>query len=243
MQKPEVFLSIIIPAYNEEQHIQSTLESVLSYLGKQSYAWEVIVVSDGSFDKTVEIVNRFQQQYGNVIVIDNKDNKGKGYATREGMLKAQGTLCLLFDADNATSIEELEKLVPYIDRYGIVIGSVGIKGSVIKRRQPLPRVLIGKLGNLFIQALVLPGIQDSHRGFKLFTQEVVQNIFPKVTLQGWAFDVEVLALAKQAGVGIKEVPICWSHVSKSNIRPQAYLQVLIDVLRIRWRLCRAHQNQ
>lgn len=230
-------LSVIIPAYNEERRIEKTLLSVNDYLSKQSYDYEILVVSDGSRDKTVDVVSGLAGRISGLKVIDNKENHGKGWVVKQGMLEARGDYRLFMDADNATTVDHLEKFWPWVERgYDVIIASIAIKGAQVVKTEKFYRRLLGKLGNLWIQFWVLPGIWDSQRGFKFFSAKAAEAIFPKLEIGQWGFDVEVLALAKRLGFKIKEVPIRWANEGESKVKPGAYFQVLLEVLKIRWNL-------
>lgn len=232
-----MFLSVVIPAYNEAKRISPTLRSVFEYLKKQNYEYEVLVVNDGSKDDTAAVVSDFAENFPELKLIDNQQNQGKAKVVQQGMLAAQGDLRLFMDADNATTIDTLDKLFPYInDGYGVVIASIGIGGAKITNPEPFYRVIFGKAGNLWIRFWAVPGIYDTQRGFKLFTKEAAEKIFPKMRTFGWGFDVELLALAKKYGYKIKEVPINWSNVAGSKINIWAYPKVLMQTVKIWWNL-------
>lgn len=240
-----MYLSVIIPAYNEEKRIGSTLKSIDEYLKWQNYDYEILVVNDGSVDTTSQVVSDLKFQIKNLKLIDNKDNHGKGYVVKQGMLEARGDLRLFTDADNSTSIDHLDKFIPYIDQgYSIIIGSIGISGhKVASGSEPGWRRILGKLGNLFIQIMAVPGIQDTQRGFKLFTAEAVSKIFPKLTITRWGFDIEVLALARKFGYKIKEIPVDWKNDPNSKVGLKAYFQVLLETVKIRWNLVTGVYNK
>jgi|SRR3989344_1208415 len=227
-------LSVIIPAYNEAQRIGKTLEAIREYLSRQSYEYEVIVVSDGSTDATASIISKFQNP--NFKLIDNKENHGKAWVVKQGMLAATGDLRLFMDADNATTIDTLEKMTPYIGEYQIIIASIGIAGAKKVGHEPFYRRFLGKAGNLWIRFWATPGIHDTQRGFKLFTSQATERIFPKMQTFGWGFDVELLAIARKFGYNIKEVPIVWNNDPNSKVNIWAYPKVLLQTLVIGWNL-------
>ena len=232
-----MYLSVVIPAYNEAKRIVPTLKSVFDYLKKQNYEYEVLVVNDGSKDNTAEIVQSFQSQVSSLKLIDNKQNRGKAKAVQQGMMAAQGDLRLFMDADNATTIDNLDKMLLHInDGYGIVIASIGIKGAEKIGEEPVYRRLLGQLGNLWIRFWAVPDIHDTQRGFKLFTREVAEKIFPKMLTFGWGFDVELLALARKYGYKIKEVPIVWKNAPDSKVNIWVYPKVLMQTVKIWWNL-------
>lgn len=233
-----MYLSVIIPAYNEEKRIGETLKSIDTYLRRQDYSYEIIVVSDGSKDETPQLVKSLEADINGLRLIDNKENHGKGYVVRQGMMETKGDLRLFTDADNSTSIDHLDKFIPYISQeFDIVIGSIGIAGhKVASGSEPIWRRVAGKIGNLFIQIMAVPGINDTQRGFKLFTAKAVQDIFPRLTITRWGFDVEVLALARKFDYKVKELPVDWKNDPNSKVGLKAYFQVLIETVKIRWNL-------
>ena len=232
-------LSVIIPAYNEENRIKGTLEAVYNYFVRQSYTWEVIVVSDGSIDRTVEVVSEFISNKPEISLIANTKNHGKGYVVRQGMLEAQGDFRLFTDADNSTSIEQIENFLPYLTEkeYDIVIGSIEVSGAKIHERAGWHRRILGKYSKYIIRVIAgLWNIHDTQRGFKLFTAASAQNIFSRTKINRFSFDVEVLALAKKIGYKIKEVPVIWNNPSDSKVNLKSYFEVLKDLFKIRWYL-------
>jgi len=239
-----LYLSVIIPAYNEEKRIRETLKSIDSYLSRQNYDYEIIVVSDGSKDGTGRLVTGLEAEVRGLRLIDNPENHGKGYVVRQGMLASYGDLRLFTDADNSTSIDHLEKFIPYISQgYDVVIGSIAVVGhKVASGSEPAWRRILGKLGNLFIQIMAVPGIHDTQRGFKLTTSKAANHIFPKLTINRWGFDIELLALAKKFGYKIKELPVDWKNDPNSKVGLKAYIQVLIETVIIRWNLIIGRYN-
>lgn len=230
-----MYLSVIIPAYNEERRIEKTLLSVYEYLSRQNYDYEIIVVNDGSVDRTTEVVSNLSLKIKNLKLIDEKINHGKGWGVKRGMIEARGDYCLFMDADNSTTIDQIENFWPHIQNsFDVVIASIAVKGAEAAHTEPFYKRILGKLGNLWIQFWVLPGIWDSQRGFKLFTAKAAQDIFPKLKIARWGFDIEALALARKFGYKIKEVPIKWVNDPESKVKPSAYFQVLLETLKIRW---------
>lgn len=232
-------LSVIIPAYNEARRITDTLISIRDYLLREPYDWEVLIVNDGSKDNTVEVVEKFASENKNFRIVDNKENHGKGYVVKQGMLEARGDFRLFTDADNSTTIDHLEKFWPHFEQsYDVVIASIAVKGATRAHSEKFYKRWFGKFGNLWIQLWLLPGIWDTRRGFKMFTKKAAQDIFSKVKEQGWTFDDEVLALARKLKYKIKEVPIHWVNDPESKVKLRDYPKNFIDVLRIRWNLLR-----
>jgi dolichyl-phosphate beta-glucosyltransferase len=234
-------LSIIIPAYNEEKRIGKTLQQVLTYLKKVTYTWEILVVDDGSEDSTAQLVRNLDPV---IKVIKNETNKGKGYAVKCGMLSALGDWRLIMDADNSTPIEELEKLWPHIQEGSIIIGSRYKDPSAVKIEQPVYRVILGRLANWIIQKMVVSGVVDTQCGFKLFSKEAAEKLFPRQTINRWGFDFEILGMAQRLGYNIIEVPVAWYHAGSSRIRPlRAYSETLMDLLKIKWRFMTKRYKQ
>lgn len=239
-----MYLSVIIPAYNEEKHIKSTIQSIHGYLSDKKIEHEILVVTDGSRDGTNNIVSSLMAEIPNLNLLQFDVNKGKGYAIKEGMLKATGNYRLFTDADNATSIDHIEKMMPFFEQgYSVVIGSIAIKDSVVASgSEPVWRRLFGMAGNLFIQVMVIPGISDTQRGFKMITAEVANQIFPKMTIDRWGFDIEMLVLARKFGYKIKEIPVVWKNEPNSHVKLSAYFQVLMETVKIRWNLITGKYN-
>lgn len=247
MAKP--FLSVVIPAYNEAKRLPLTLIDIDKHLRAQDWSYEIIVVDDGSKDATAEITRRFLPLVRGLKLIDNKVNHGKGAVVRQGMLAAKGTIRLFTDADNSTSIDQFSKMLPHFlakgesasggkESYDIVIGSRDVPGARLEPPQAWYRRILGKLGNLFIQLLLLRGIWDTQCGFKAFSEEAALEIFPLLKIDRWGFDIEILSLARALGFRIKEMPVVWVNDPFSHVKPAAYLQVLWETIKIRWWLRR-----
>ncbi len=230
-----MYLSIIIPAYNEEKVIAKTLAEADKYLRGQKYEYEIIVISDGAKDRTAEIVEDLLGQIPNLKLINNKENHGKGFVVRQAMLAAQGQYRLFTDADNATTIEQAEKLLPYFKQgYDIVIGSRDARGAVITNPQPWHRRIMGEVFNLMVQIITgLWGIWDSQCGFKMLTSKATQDILPKCRIDRWAFDPEILLVGKKMGYKIKEVPIIWANNPDSKVKLRSTIKMGLDLVKIR----------
>ena len=230
----KLFLSVIIPAYNEAKQLPLTLIDIDKHLKNAGFSYEIVVVNDGSKDATAEVVERFSHIMENLRLIDQK-NTGKGGAVKHGMLEAKGQIRLFMDADNSTSVDQFAKMVPHFkEGYDIVIGSRDIEGAQLVPPQPWYKRLGGNVGNLIIQALLLPGIWDTQCGFKAFTEESAEKIFPLIKIKRWGFDVEILSLAKKFGYKIKEIPVVWVNNPLSKVKASDYLQVLWEVVKIRY---------
>ncbi len=228
------FLSVIIPAKNEAKRLPLTLVDVDRRLKQAEYSSEVIVISDGSTDATVEVVTRFSHLMKNVRLIVNEENHGKGFVVRQAMLEAKGNYRLFMDADNSTSVDQFEKMLPYLkEGYDVVIGSRAVPGAKLEPPQPWYRQILGKGGNLFIQLLVARGIHDTQCGFKCFSEEAARKVFSLMKVNRWGFDVEAIALAKLFGYKVKEMPVRWVNDTRSTVGLKAYFSTLWDVVRIR----------
>jgi dolichyl-phosphate beta-glucosyltransferase len=231
-----VRLSVIIPAYNEELRLPRTLNHAIEYLKAQAYNSEIFVVNDGSKDGTERIVCERSSDVIPVKLLAHADgaNHGKGASVRKGMLEACGAFRLFMDADNSTTLDQVGRFWPLFNRgYSVVIGSRALANSVIGVRQARHKELAGRMGNWLIQTLAVPGIADTQAGFKMFSAEAAEMIFPHQTIDRWGYDVELLVIARSHGLRIGEVPITWINASGSKVTMKSYLQVLADVLKIR----------
>jgi dolichyl-phosphate beta-glucosyltransferase len=238
------YLSVVVPAYNEEQRLPRTLALITSYTQQQSFLAEVIVVDDGSADGTVTVAEAFARSHPEVRMIRN-EHRGKAYTVRTGMLSAAGEYVLFTDADGATPVEEVSKLLPLLEQgYDVAIGSREGMGA---RRfsEPWHRHVMGRVFNLIVQLLAVRGIQDTQCGFKAFRREAAQHLFSSLKLYGegsglvkgamlTGFDVEILFLARKWGYRIAEVPVHWYYGKESKVSPiRDSWRNLRDVLRVR----------
>lgn len=223
-------LSVLIPAYNEENRLGATLNNVKVFFDSKAFSYEIIVVNDGSSDKTAEIA-----KLNAAKLIEYKENMGKGYAVKKGVEAATGDYILFLDADNATPVEEFEKLFIYMENADIAIGSRYLPNSKIERGQSFLRVLIGRAGNFLIQFMLLPKIKDTQCGFKLFKAEIAKELFSHLQTYRFGFDIEILARASRKKYQIAEVPVTWLHNSESRVRPlRDALRTFFDLLKISW---------
>ncbi len=239
----EPYLSVVIPSYNEEKNFsRGVLDAVIEYLQKQSYAWEVVLTDDGSSDKTVALLHAFSKKHSNVRVVENP-HKGKGPTVSSGMLAAKGKYRLFTDFDQSTPLSEFEKFLPFIDDgYDVVIGSRALEGAR-REKEPLHRHVMGLVFNMLVQAIAVPGIQDTQCGFKMFTAAATESLFPKlVVYQGkertdaftGAFDVELLLLARRYKFQIAEVPVLWEHNETERVNPlKDSVRMFADIVKIR----------
>lgn len=208
-------LSLVIPAYNEATRIAQTLHAVRGYLERQRYQWEVLIIDDGSTDGTAEAA---EAAWDAVRIHRHRPNRGKGYAVRSGMALAQGAYRVFYDADGSTPIDELEKLWPrFEDGADIVIGSRSLRESEVRIRQAHLRESMGRTFNRGLRLLGLTRFIDTQCGFKGFTAQAAEKVFPKLTVDGFAFDVEVLVMAGELGLRVEEVPVRWANVRESQV--------------------------
>jgi dolichyl-phosphate beta-glucosyltransferase len=229
-----MYLSIIIPAYNEEDRLGATLDHIVRYLSQQSYSWEIIVAGHGSTDGTAELVKHMQNKIPNLRLLHD-ETRGKGYAVARGMLEASGELRLYMDADNSTTIEHIELMLPYFKKgYSVVIGSLTEPGAKIVSvgKETLWRVPLAKLGNILVQIFAVWGIWDTQRGFKMYTARAAEDIYSRLTILGWGVDIEVLAIARTRGYKIGEIPVTWNNGPDSKVTLWTYVQCLLQTLQV-----------
>lgn len=242
MTRP-VHLSVILPAYDEESRLPETLGHIDAYLTAQPFESEVIVVDDGSTDSTAQVVRARSETMRSLRLLQHPDgaNHGKGAAVKRGMMAALGAYRLFMDADNSTTLDQIAGLWPWFDQgYDIVIGSRKIQGARIPVRQAWYKELAGRCGNLVIRSLAVPGIEDTQAGFKMFTRRSAEAIFPRQTIDRWGYDIELLAIARQFGLRIREVPIVWVNAPGSKVRLMSYLEVLSEVWHVRRNIKSGH---
>jgi dolichyl-phosphate beta-glucosyltransferase len=238
MSTGAIELSIVIPAYNEARRLEATIDTVCRYLRGQSWTWEVRVVDDGSRDETATIAENLAAGESR-LVVQREPHRGKGGAVKAGLLSARGAFRFICDADLSMPIDEVGRfLPPSLSAFDVAIGTREGLGA---RRigEPSYRHVMGRLFNGVVQRLALPGIEDSQCGFKMFTADAVRSIFPLVTIDGWAFDVEVLTIARERRLRVVEVPIEWHYRSESQVSMvRDSLGMLRELLRIRLRAFR-----
>jgi dolichyl-phosphate beta-glucosyltransferase len=230
-------LSVVIPSYNEERRLPSTVAQVEGFLEGREGAYELILVDDGSTDGTRAFMDTAAARNPSVRVEALPHNRGKGRALAIGVAAATGAEVLVTDADLSTPIEELDKLQAALDSgAGVAIASRAMRASRVEVSQPVYRVLMGKGFNLIVQAVLLPGIWDTQCGFKLFRADVAHDVFARLTTDGFGYDPEVLYRARQKGVKIAEVPVVWRNSAPTKVSPVASsLDMLKHVLRVRFR--------
>ena len=233
MEGTQPLVSVIIPAWNEEGRMSASLRRVAAFVQDQSYPIEVIVVDDGSEDATPAIVEGFAQKHPFINLIRNPHGR-KGAAVRAGIARGQGQYLVICDTDLSVPIEELPKfLPPALDDYDVAIASREVEGA--KRvNEPYYRHMMGRVYNLLVRLLIVPGIQDTQCGFKVLRHEVARDVFPHQTIDGWGFDVEMLFIAQRLGYRIVEVPVVWYYGAESKVSPiKDTLRMVRDLLQVR----------
>lgn len=237
MNSPALDLSIVIPAYNEELRLPRTLDSVLAYLQARSLRAEILVVDDGSSDRTSEIVASYRNRTPAPRLISNGKNRGKGFSVRHGMLEARGEIALFTDADLSTPIEEADKLFAALRNQGYdgAIGSRAVDRSLIEVHQSAIREQAGIFFNRMVRWILGIGFSDTQCGFKAFRAARARIIFEQQRAERFGFDPEILFLAKRHGLRVAEVPVRWSHDSatKVNVLSDGF-HMFLELLRIRW---------
>ena len=235
MQKGNLYISVVIPTYNEEERIEGSIKTVEQYLRDSGFDYEIIISDDGSTDKTLDAPRKIMAGNEKIKLVIN-EHKGKGGAVRAGILQSTGDFVLFTDADLSTPIEELERLKKALDEgYDIAIASRDLPGSKILKHQSWYRELLGKFLNRIIQLLYVPGISDTQCGFKLFKGKVARELFSRQKINGLLFDVEVLYSARKKNYRIAEVPVTWRHNEFSKVSIVSDLpRVIWDLINIRF---------
>ena len=235
-------ISVIIPAYNEEQRIGPSLKAIITYLNNHFDEYEVIIVDDGSNDKTNEIISMYKDN--NLRIIRNEVNKGKGYSVKIGILNARYPLVLFTDSDLATPMEELNGFIGHIrNDYDIVIASRNLKSSDTKNKQPLYRQIMGKTFPKIVNLILSGGFKDTQCGFKLFKTDIAKKICQLQTIERFSFDVEILFIAKKMGYRIKEASVVWIDKEGSTVRAfKDGFEMLIDLFKIQYNNLRGKYN-
>jgi len=238
MEQP--YLSVVIPAYKEGERIGRNLLEIDKYLKGKSYSYEILVVVDGSPDNTAEISRNYALQIPNIRVIENKENYGKGYVVRQGLLEAKGKYRVFLDADGSTDITHLDAFLPEFDNgYDVVIGSRKIEGSFIQVHQPKHREVMGEGGNWLIRIVLgLWNYPDTQCGFKMLSENASREIAKRMVVDRFGFDFELVILAIKLGFKVKQMPVRWMNEEGSTVKltgPNGFIQVLIDLFKTKWR--------
>ncbi len=238
------YLSVVIPAYREEQRLGATLEDISRFFEKNNVSYELLVVDDGSPDGTAALVRQACARNPHIRLISHPKNRGKGAAVQTGMREARGTYALFADADNATPIGELPKLLWQAEQgHDVVIGSRYLPGSNLAKKQPPLRRLMSRAGNLLFRVLLGLRLTDTRCGFKLFNEQARHILFAHQTLERWGFDTEILVIAQRNHLSVQEVPVTWYDRERGNIHPvRDSLRSLQEILHIRRMVKRGHYD-
>ena len=235
-----IFLSVVIPVYNEEKILSDSILKFDKFFSEKGWTYEIIVVNDGSLDKTKEIGLNLEKIVKNFRLVSYDKNQGKGNAVKVGMLEAKGQYGLMADADNSTPIEEINGFLPFFkEGYDIVIGSraKGGRGENVKLEQPFYRIMLAKSANLIIRIMAVSGISDTQCGFKCFSSRSANIIFPRLRIKRWGWDIEALAIAQRKNLKIKETPVSWFNRAESRVRPiKGAITTLIELMKIKWNI-------
>jgi dolichyl-phosphate beta-glucosyltransferase len=228
--------SIVIPAYNESERITASLDKVLAYIAEHNWVAEVIVVNDGSTDNTADIIRGYMRQNPIVRLLENPGNKGKGYSVRHGMMEARGDILLLTDADLSSPIYEARKLFDAIEKDGmdIAIGSRWIQRQTQTLRQPFYRQVSGRIFNIMLRVVLRLKQKDTQCGFKAFTRQAAQSVFPPQRIERWGFDPEILFLADKFKLKTAEIPVEWANDERTKIKLTDGFRMFWEMMRVRW---------
>jgi dolichyl-phosphate beta-glucosyltransferase len=225
-------LSIIIPAYNEEKRLPEALDRTLKYLKNRKIKNEIIIVADKSKDRTLDVVQEYTKKFKNVCCIYNPKKQGKGHAVRKGILDSKGSLVLFIDADTSTPITELDKFLPKIKNYDIVIGSREHKDSDVKKKL-ISRVVLGNMGNILLRIFLIKRVRDTQCGFKLFRGNIARELFSLSRINGFGFDFEIIFLAQKKKYKIKEMPVNWVYCEGTKVTWQSHFKTLSELFKIK----------
>jgi dolichyl-phosphate beta-glucosyltransferase len=236
LEQNSVYLSIIIPAYNEEANIAATLKDIAAFLKGKSYTHQVIVVDDGSTDQTYALAQSLSRLFSSFVILKNPTNRGKGYSVKRGVLSARGELVLFMDADNATRIDQLGGLIKAIDDgYDIAVGSRRVPGAKVKVSQPLYRIILGNVYIILSSIILGTKIKDYNCGFKLFKKDAAKLLFSRLQSEDWSFDSELIFLISRLKLKIKEAAVVWENKKTSKVRPiRDGIKSFLSLLRIRF---------
>jgi glycosyltransferase involved in cell wall biosynthesis len=230
-------ISVVIPAYNEEQRLPTTLRSILDYFAAREWAsWEIVIVNDGSSDNTLAVAERFHKEHPAIRVLENPGNRGKGYSVRHGMLEAQGEWILFTDSDLSAPIGEMDKLIAEVRKQNaqVAIGSRAVNRKLIEVHQSWFRETAGRIFNLLMRTVTGLPFADTQCGFKLFERRAAKEVFRRQRIERWGFDAETLFIARKLGYKAIEVPVRWSHSEGTKVSMfRDSLNMFVDLFRIR----------
>lgn len=232
--KNKIDLSVVIPVYNEEERLSSNLNKIIEFLRTKKLISEIILVDDGSVDKTWDIIENYKLNYQDIRLYRLPVNQGKGAAVKRGMLQSKGKLILMTDCDLSTPIEEFDLLLRYINQYDIVIGSRRLEEKKLGRMPARYRTLLGDIYYEMLRLFLLPSVKDTNCGFKLFSRKAIRPVFRRQLIDRWGYDAEVLFIASKLGLSIKEIPVRWTHYAGSKVKIiDAVIKTLGELLKIK----------
>lgn len=236
-------LSVVIPVFNEEGRLPVNLDKIIQFFKKRKIRSEIILVDDGSTDKTWSVLQSYEKKHRNIKLCRHSKNLGKGGAVKTGMMKAEGRLVLMTDCDLSTPIEELDLLMQYIGKSDIVIGSRRLKEKKLGRMPARYRTFLGDIYYEMLRLILLPSVKDTNCGFKLFTKKVIEPTFKRQKINRWGYDAEVLFIANKKGFSIKEVPVRWTHYAGSKVKVfDAVVKTLGELMQIKWNSLRGRYD-
>lgn len=228
-------LSIIIPCYNEEHRLQKSLPVCVSYLEKKNFPWEIIIIDDGSTDKTVSVARRWQENNPNIKIHNFKSNLGKGAAIKAGVFLSNSKYIIFFDADLSVPIDNIEIFLRALENYNLAIGVRRHPLSKIIKHQPWSREFMGHFFTKLVNLILLKGVYDATCGFKGFRSHVARKIFQKQKINRWAFDAEILFLAQKDNFSLAQIPVTWSDNSDTRVQLfRSTIGAFLDLLKIRY---------
>ncbi|HVP56504.1 MAG TPA: dolichyl-phosphate beta-glucosyltransferase [bacterium] len=228
-------MSVVVPAYDEQGRIEDSLLKIKAYMQDAGLGFEIVVVDDGSRDRTPEIVAEFARNDPRIKLVQNRRNLGKGAAVRNGVRSSRGDVVLFSDADLSTPIQEFENLLAWIDSHELVIASRSLPDSKVLVHQPFYREMMGRTYNVFVRTLLVRGLIDTQCGFKLMTRRAADAIFRLQRINSFSFDVEMILIARKMGYSVKEVPVQWVNSRASKVHPVLdSVQMLLDLFRIKF---------
>lgn len=242
-----VYLSVIVPAYREAERMGRNLLEIHNFLSQKGYSYEILVITDGSPDSTPEVARSFMDKVKNLRVIENKENHGKGFVVRQGLLAASGKYRLFLDADGSTSIDHVDAFLPELESgFDVVIGSRDIEGAFVQIHQPRWREVFGDGGNWLIRIVLgLWSYPDTQCGFKMLNAQAAEAVASRMVVDRFGFDFEWIILAKKMGFKIKQMPVRWLNEAGSSVAltgPNGFFQVLADLFKTRMRLWTGKYN-
>lgn len=230
----QIDLSVVIPVYNEEKRLPTNLDKIIAFFKKRKITSEIILIDDGSNDKTWKILQSYQTNHKNIRLYRHLQNQGKGAAVKSGMLQASGKYVLMTDCDLSTPIEEIDLLTAHTKEYDIVIGSRRLKEKKLGRMPARYRTVLGDIYYEMLRLFLLPSVKDTNCGFKLFSQKVIKPVFKRQLINRWGYDAEVLFIASKLGFSIKEIPVRWTHYTGSKVKlTDAVVKTLGELIKIK----------